>query len=100
MRLSLQEQQTISGAMHKHFGRNATVLLFGSRTDDNAKGGDIDLYVEPENHTTAQALKARSEALWDMQCKLGEQKIDIVMALQEGDPLAIYDEAKRTGIPL
>lgn len=99
MRLSLQEQQVISTAMHKHFGRDATVLLFGSRTDDNAKGGDIDLYVGPENHTTAQAIQARSEALWDMHSILGEQKIDIVMRL-DSTPLAIYEKAKRTGVPL
>ena len=44
MRLSTQEQQAVSQAIHQT-DAGAAIYLFGSRADDTAKGGDIDLLV-------------------------------------------------------
>lgn len=49
--------------------------LFGSRTLDNAKGGDIDLLlITPEKIAMRQILMLRRAIL----NQIGEQKIDIV----------------------
>lgn len=100
MRLSQEEQTAISTAIYKHFGEDALLLLFGSRVQDDKKGGDIDLFVEVHNITPAQVLAAKTDALWEIENSIGEQKIDLVVSLGSGKSLPIYDVAKRTGIPI
>ena len=43
MRLPPNYQSTITEIAIKVFGEHASVWLFGSRLDDNAKGSDVDL---------------------------------------------------------
>ena len=47
MRLSEAETAIIRQAVADTFGSGARVRLFGSRTDDAGRGGDVDLYVDP-----------------------------------------------------
>jgi len=62
---------------------DASVYLFGSRTDDCKKGGDIDILVLSSNRLTLiQKSKIRSEYYK----KFGEQKIDLIsFTYQEED---------------
>ena len=46
MRLSQQTQQLIKATTQEIFGIDAQVKVFGSRINDDARGGDIDLLVE------------------------------------------------------
>ena len=46
MRLTTQQISNIVRLTHKHVHPQAKVWLFGSRVDDNARGGGIDLYIE------------------------------------------------------
>ena len=46
MRLSNCQIDTIKRTAQAVLGDGAQVILFGSRVDDTAKGGDVDLYVE------------------------------------------------------
>lgn len=59
MRLSDKERETIKATISRFFG-DATIYLFGSRLDKSKKGGDIDLYVVPQNkeHLTEKKIKA------------------------------------------
>ena len=54
----------------------ARVWLFGSRTDDNKKGGDIDIAVLSEKINTDVMQKIQVRRFICNQ--IGEQKIDIV----------------------
>ena len=53
---------------------DASVFLFGSRTLDNLKGGDIDILVLGNRHLTSQEKRVIRIAFYK---KFGEQKIDI-----------------------
>ena len=56
MRIAPSEAQVIAETARAVFGQRVAVWLFGSRTDDAKKGGDIDLYVElpPQDYTYAK----------------------------------------------
>lgn len=80
-------------------GDGVEVLLFGSRTDDSRRGGDIDLYLEaPERRDQQWRQVLRLNAA--LQERLGEQKLDIILH-QPGEPLQpIHIEARTHGIRL
>lgn len=60
------------------FGKGE-IYLFGSRTDDGKRGGDIDLYLKTENKENLTQKKIRFLA--KLKREIGEQKIDVVFAL-------------------
>jgi len=80
MRLAYEEQLAISDAI-RQADADAMVYLFGSRADDTAKGGDIDLLVLSKKIN----LMTKLDILAQLHQKLGERKIDI----------AIYPDATR-----
>jgi len=95
MRLTNEEIQAIRQTFRQVFGEGE-VYLFGSRTDDSAKGGDIDLYLKPSSADVSLEKKARFLVVLENQ--IGEQRIDVVMAK---DPTRLNErEAMRTGIRL
>ncbi|MHB8949747.1 MAG: nucleotidyltransferase domain-containing protein [Rhodoferax sp.] len=96
MRLTPTEQQVIREASLRHFG--VRPRLFGSRVDDSKLGGDIDLYIEAPV-SPKQGVDARLRMVADNWRLLGERKIDVVVNAG-GDPLAIYEVARREGVLL
>jgi uncharacterized protein len=77
MRLSQFQINTINSLAKKHFGQEATVYLFGSRIDNQKKGGDIDLFVN-NNNETALTIEAKIHFLAELKAKIGDRKIDVV----------------------
>jgi len=94
MRISQNQAQLIAESIHRHFGETARMWLFGSRLDDQKRGGDVDLYVETDMHTLMDEIR----------CKLQlEQSLDmpvdlIVNSRDEVTPIAQI--AKTTGVAL
>lgn len=78
MRLTMFEITTIQRSAKKIFGDAVKVYLFGSRVDAGKKGGDIDLYLIPENKDNLYEKKIKFLSALDR--TLGEQKIDVVIA--------------------
>ena len=78
MRLSNFYKETIKLKGLEIFGQDTKIYLFGSRTDDTKRGGDIDLYIEPadKNHLFDKKL----QFLVTLTKILGEQKIDVVIS--------------------
>jgi uncharacterized protein len=104
MRLSEQERNVIKAAAARHFGNEARVWLFGSRTDDNRRGGDIDLLVGTVL-TGRDALRAKINTITDIQLAIGDQKIDLVTFDPVRDSDAdrqrlIIRNARREGVAL
>lgn len=80
MRLSHEEQSAITNAV-RQADADAQIFLFGSRVDDCAKGGDIDLLVLSKKIN----LMSKLEILTQLHLKLGERKIDV----------SVYPDANR-----
>ncbi len=74
MRLKEEEINVIKQIILE-FDANAKIYLFGSRADNEKKGGDIDLLIFSKkiDNDTKRMIKLK---LYD---KLGEQKIDILV---------------------
>lgn len=99
MRMPPDYQTTITDTAEKIFGAGASVWLFGSRLDDAAKGGDVDLLIKLESPTADKAvLAARYNAL--LQMKLGLQKIDVLVIDPSTDLKQIHQQALSKGVRL
>ncbi|MCP4177771.1 MAG: nucleotidyltransferase domain-containing protein [bacterium] len=79
MRITNKEKQAIIETAHKIFGSDTSVYLFGSRTDDNKKGGDIDLYIKSDK-VIQNRLNKKINFLVTLKDKIGEQKIDAIIS--------------------
>ncbi len=101
MRLTQFEISQIKRLVNYHFGANAKVYLFGSRTDDTKKGGDIDLLIQLNEEQTARDIMLKKAAfLSKLEMRLGEQKIDLLIKTNKNDHLSIVKTAFKTGIML
>ncbi len=99
MRITTKEHKAIVNIAHQFFDETAEIYLFGSRVDDNKKGGDIDLYIIPSYQINAEQLyNKKIKFLVALQLSIGEQQIDVVIAKDKNR--LIEQEAIRTGIAL
>lgn len=94
MRITPAQTEIITQSVHRHLGETARMWLFGSRLDDQKRGGDIDLYVETGPHPLMNELRCKvqlEDAL--------EMPVDlIVRPHDDGTPIA--NIAKAQGILL
>ncbi len=97
MRLKSEEIDFIKTAARECFGSSAKVYLFGSRTDDGKKGGDIDLYVE--TGLKNEVYEKKINMLRRLHGRLGERKIDIIIN-NFTVSLNIFSVARKEGILL
>jgi len=101
MRLTLEQRRIILDTVREVLGSNAGVRLFGSRTDDTQRGGDIDLLIETDLADPAAALDAKLDLLVSLKRRLGERRIDILFDRPgRSDPPPVVAAARATGIPL
>ena len=102
MRLTSQEQRDIAEAARAVLPAGSRVCLFGSRVDDNLRGGDIDLLVEPGAALDAQQqVLLRTRLAARLYRLIGERRIDIVLATPgAADSRLIVAEARRQAVEL
>lgn len=99
MRLKQHQIEIIRRAVADLAGGDAQVSLFGSRTDDNAHGGDIDLLVELP-HPVGESAWLRARISGRISLRLGGRKVDVVLSAPNLAHLPIHDVAKKQGIAL
>lgn len=81
--------------------QDAQVRLFGSRVDDNKRGGDIDLLITTSKSDVQSIMRAEIALLTKLQMKLGEQKIDVLLDYPSRKVRPpIFSVAMQTGILL
>ena len=99
MRLTPAQTQITKNTVDRVLGTSSKVWLFGSRIDDNARGGDIDLMIETE-----AALLSRADAICRLYgalvMALGDRKLDIVLKDARTFDAPIFEIVRRTGILL
>jgi predicted nucleotidyltransferase len=97
MRLSTKEITIIKQVVASLLGSDGVqVILFGSRVDDDAKGGDIDLLIE----TTAEQVSRVSTAnriAANLQVQLGDQCIDVLLVDPNTIIKPIHEHARQQG---
>jgi len=73
------------------FDSDAAIYLYGSRVDDDKKGGDIDILVLSKNISFLDKLKIKVT----LYAELGEQKIDLLIAENASKPFVkmVFEEA-------
>ena len=75
MRISEIEKTTIVNAILEK-DKNAQIFLFGSRTDDFKKGGDIDILVQSDEIGLLEIVQIKSTIFKN----IPEQKIDLLVS--------------------
>lgn len=99
MRLTVVQKQVILDAARANFGEAVSVRLFGSRIDDNERGGDIDLLVECQQ-PVERKIEKKYRMVAQIQQQLGEQKIDILVLDANTAVTPVFAHAQQTGVKL
>jgi len=95
MRLNPHQRTAILTAVGRQ-DPEARIILFGSRADDRARGGDIDLLIVSDVIGMHQEWKIRRDVLDE----IGWQKLDLIVRRRNQPESAIVSVAMETGIPL
>jgi len=96
MRLTDNQIRTIRQLVHQVAGESARVRVFGSRLDDNAHGGDVDLMLElSESVVNPALLAAQMSAL--VSRSLRGRHVDVLLSAPNLMRLPIHDLAFKEG---
>lgn len=95
MRLTSDQAQVIRDRISGCMGPHARIWLFGSRVRDSRRGGDVDLYVEPQTEPDLIASLRCKSALADAL----DLNVDLLVQ-QPGRDLPIYRIARQSGVSL
>jgi len=99
MRLSEFEIESIKRLASQHFGLDVSVYLFGSRTKNQLRGGDIDLFISNPNESKLDS-RTKINFITDLILQIGEQKIDVVLDNPEKRDTVFFKTIYQTGIQL
>lgn len=99
MRLDEKTRDIIKKEVASQLGAQAIVHLFGSRTDDTQRGGDIDLLIEP-GYALTQRIQIECRLAASLYIKLGGRKVDVLIKDTLSQLLPIHEQALSNGIVL
>jgi hypothetical protein len=101
MRLTERELKTIQETFLEYFDKQDHLWLFGSRTDDAQRGGDIDLYIETNQQDKKEVLSKKLDFIISLKKRIGDQKIDVVINfINDHLSLLVYKIAQETGVQI
>lgn len=99
MRLTSYQIEIIRKVVNELAGNDAQVSLFGSRIDDSARGGDIDLLVEVM-HPVDNPAWLSAKISGRISTLLGGKKIDVVLMAPNIKRFDIHEVAQKEGVVL
>lgn len=103
MRMTPLQIETVKSLVHRHFGADAGVWLFGSRMRDDRKGGDYDFLVETSLDEPDVIIEHKIALLADLLSSrpFEDEKIDLVVRRRNSAfDTPIYAVAKKEGARL
>jgi predicted nucleotidyltransferase len=98
MRLTPTQIDTIHSTTQAVLGEGAKVTLFGSRVDDLARGGDVDLMIEVSQALAEPALMSARIAS-RLSCAFDGRHVDVLLKAPNLQEQAIHRVAEKTGVP-
>lgn len=96
MRLTDSQRHTIRQLVTDELGPGSTVKLFGSRLDDSARGGDIDLLVEVDAPVEHPAQLAARLSVRIMRAMHG-RNVDVLLSAPNLNEQTIHKLAREQG---
>ncbi len=96
MRLTKDQTRIIRELVHEVAGDRSSVRVFGSRLDDAAQGGDLDLLLELDEPAENPALLAAKLSARVSRAMHG-RKVDVLLIAPNLMRLPIHDIAFREG---
>ena len=103
MRISPQQTETIKIFTHRHFGEDAEVWLFGSRVNNEKRGGDYDFLIETSVNQPDIIIEHKITMIAELQStsNFEDEKIDLIVKRRNSSfDMPIYGIAKKEGIRL
>lgn len=101
MRLKESQRRQIVSILKARYGKHSRIWLFGSRIDDEARGGDVDLYIETERARAAQgAVRQRHEVALALEEVMGGITVDLLVQYPGEHELPLQTLAKTNGIQI
>lgn len=81
MRLKATEQDGIKSAIFSIYKKfKYKLFLYGSRVNDAARGGDIDLLLLCEDSDLDALMSLKGKALVEIEKNIGERRVDLTIA--------------------
>lgn len=99
VRLTEKEIEVIRATVSRLFGDHTSIRIFGSRARADEKGGDIDILIETEQKLPSRVASA-CRLVSELQMRLGDQKIDVIIIDPETHEQPIHQIARQTGVML
>jgi len=99
MRLSEVERRAIVTIAREEIGGDVQVRLFGSRADDRARGGDIDLMVETDR-ALPDRLRQELRLGVRLERALGGRRVDLLLVDPTVPLQPVHRVARREGVAL
>lgn len=99
MRLSTEQIASLKRVVKQAAGPDARLRLFGSRVDDTAHGGDVDLLLELPVPATEPAMLAARVSIRASRALDGRQ-VDVLLIAPNLKRLPIHDHAMADGVVL
>lgn len=99
MRLKSEQVTRIRDIVHELAGCQAEVRVFGSRLDDSARGGDVDVFVSVP-YTVEEPALLTARIAGRLSRALDGRKVDVVLAAPNLRALPIHETARREGVLL
>lgn len=99
MRLTPEARRIIKHEAADLLGADCEVRLFGSRVDDDQRGGDIDLLI-PAPHPIKNRVELECRLAARLYMRLGGRKVDVLIKDTASPDSPIYGHALRHGVVL
>lgn len=99
MRLDARTRDIIRQEVERLIGADNVIRLFGSRVDDDRRGGDIDLLVE-SRHPVADRVQTECRLSARLYLGLGGRKVDVIITDPNTAPQPVHEQAQRYGVVL